>query len=405
MLEGIRESYMNAREEDKSGSTPLLKIFWAFLRLGLTAFGGPAMVAYIRDMAVKKHGWLTDNAFRDGVALCQTIPGATAMQAAAYAGLRAGGGFAAAAAYVGFGLPSFVLMTILSIVYSRAHQLSVVIALFSGLQVMVVALVANATINFGRRSLKNWQDAVLTLAAAGFMAIGGSPIVAIMASAFLGLPLYMRMDLRKPATTPGMKGNMISALRPALIIITGLMTGLVILFFLDRRLFDLSALMLKVDLFAFGGGYASVPLMLHEVVGVRHWMNSRVFMDGIALGQVTPGPIVITATFVGFLLKGLPGALVGTVSVFTPSLIILLVIVPYFDRLQHNPYLQRALRGALVSFVGLLLAVTIEFGITAHWSILSILLAIAAFIALRLKVDILWVVLAGAALSVLILYR
>lgn len=110
-------------------------IFWAFFRLGLTAFGGPAMVVYIRDLAVKKHGWLADDAFRDGEALCQTIPGATAMQAAAYAGLRAGGGLGAAASYIGFVLPSLVLMVILSALYSRTHQLSVAASLFSGLQV------------------------------------------------------------------------------------------------------------------------------------------------------------------------------------------------------------------------------------------------------------------------------
>ncbi len=385
------------------GSDSALKIFWAFLRLGLTAFGGPAMVAYIRDLAVKKHGWLSDEAFREGVALCQTIPGATAMQAAAFAGLRARGGPGAAAAYIGFGLPSFVLMGVLSALYGRTHQLSMVTALFSGLQVIVVALVANATINFGRRSLKYWQDILLALAAAGFLIAGGSPIVAIMASAALGFLLYLKMDLRKPR--PAGKGNPRDAasVRPALVILSGLAAGLVLLFFFDRNLLDLSTLMLKVDLFAFGGGYASVPLMLHEVVGVRHWMSSRVFMDGIALGQVTPGPIVITATFVGYLLKGIPGAVVGTVSVFTPSLIILLLVVPFFDRLQNTPFVLRGLRGALVSFVGLLLAVTIKFGLAAHWGVLPVILGLAAFIALRLKVDILWVVLGGAVLSALFL--
>ncbi len=393
----------NNNRNGQNGSASALKIFLAFLRLGLTAFGGPAMVAYIRDLAVKRHGWLTDDAFRDGVALCQTIPGATAMQAAAFAGLRAGKGLGAAAAYVGFGLPSFVLMGILSALYSKTHQLSVAIALFTGLQVIVVALVANATVNFGRRSLRHWQDILLTLAAAGFLIAGGSPIIAIVASALLGLFLYMKMDLRKPGPAHGTNGAGAASLRPALIILCGLAAGLVLLFFADRNLFDLSTLMLKVDLFAFGGGYASVPLMLHEVVGVRHWMNSQVFMDGIALGQVTPGPIVITATFVGYLLKGVPGAVVGTISVFTPSLIILLIVVPFFDRLQNNLILLRALRGALISFVGLLLAVTIKFGLAAHWSPLSALLALAAFLALRLKVDILWVVLAGAILSALLL--
>ncbi len=385
----------------KRESLPIL--FISFLRLGLTAFGGPAMVAYIRDLAVKKNRWLSDESFKDGVALCQSIPGATAMQAAAYAGLRAAGPLGAVATYVGFGLPTFVLMTLLSALYGRTHDLPAVVSLFTGLQVIVVALVANASLNFGRRSIKKWQDVLLGLGAAGFLVVGGSPAIAIIASALLGLVLYLRMDLTKAAHTQIAPQNTLRMLTPAFIMLAVLAAGLLALFFVHRKLFDLSTLMLKVDLFAFGGGYASVPLMLHEVVNVRHWMDSRVFMDGIALGQVTPGPIVITATFVGYLLAGIPGAVVGTISIFTPSLIILTLVVPYFDRLQHSPVLQRALRGALVSFVGLLLAVAIRFGLAVHWSVLSACIAVAAFTAFRLKVDILWVVLAGAVASALLL--
>ncbi|MBW2096925.1 MAG: chromate efflux transporter [Deltaproteobacteria bacterium] len=391
---------LNKRQESAAF---IWKLFLAFLRLGLTAFGGPAMVAYIRDLAVKQKGWLSDDSFKDGVALCQTIPGATAMQAAAYAGLRAGGPLGAVATYIGFGLPSFVLMVFLSALYGKAHDLPAVVSLFTGLQVIVVALVANATFNFGRRSIKKWQDVLLGLGAAGFLVVGGSPIVAIISSALLGLIFYLKLDLTKAVHTTSLQGNVWPMLRPAIVMIMLLALGLAVLFFLQRRLFDLATLMLKVDLFAFGGGYASVPLMLHEVVGVRHWMDSRVFMDGIALGQITPGPIVITATFVGYLLAGIPGAIVGTASVFTPSLIILTIVVPYFDRLQHNPFIQRGLRGALVSFVGLLLAVAIRFSVAAQWSVLSVIIAVAAFVAFRLKVDILWVVLAGAGISALVL--
>ena len=385
------------------GAAFLWRIFFAFLRLGFTAFGGPAMVVYIRDLAVTKKQWLSDESFKDGVALCQTIPGATAMQAAAYAGLRAGGPLGAVAAYVGFGLPSFVLMVCLSALYGKTHDLPAVISLFTGLQVIVVALVANATINFGRQSTKKWQDVLLGLGAAGFLVVGGSPIIAIIASALLGLVLYVKFDLTKATHKTSLQRNVWDMMRPALIMIVLLALCLAVLFFLDRRLFDLATLMLKVDLFAFGGGYASVPLMLHEVVEVHHWMDSRVFMDGIALGQVTPGPIVITATFVGYLLAGIPGAIVGTASIFTPSLIVLTMVVPYFDRLQDNPALQRALRGALVSFVGLLLAVTIRFGLAAQWSVYSVIIAVAAFVALRLKADILWVVLVGGVISALVL--
>jgi len=361
------------------------------------------MVAYIRILAVRKRGWISEESFSRGVAVSQSIPGATAMQVAAYVGLRAGGGLGALAAYVGFGLPAFLLMVALSAFYAKAHDLAAVVSIFKGLQVIVVALVANATLNFGRTSVKKWQDMLLGIGAAGFLLARGSPVVAIIASALLALVLYKEEDLSEADPGRHAGGAVFKNLGTPLFLLLCLGAGLLTLFFLDQRLFDLSALMLKVDLFAFGGGYGSVPLMLHEVAGVRHWMDSRTFMDGIALGQVTPGPIVITATFVGYLIAGLPGALVGTISVFTPSLIILTTVVPYFDRLHNNALLQKGLRGALVSFVGLLLAVTIQFTLAVHWGIYQALIAGAAFLALRLRVDILWVVLAGAVVSALLL--
>ncbi len=361
------------------------------------------MVAYIRNLAVKKNKWLTEESFRHGVAVCQSIPGATAMQVAAYVGLRAGGPLGAVVAYVGFGFPAFLLMVALAAFYGKAHELATVVSAFKGLQVIVVALVANATLGFGRTSIRKWQDGLLALGAAAFLVARGSPIIAISASAVLGLILYRKSEPRREKKVAADHVALLKNLGALLFLVLALLTGLLALYFVDRKLFDLSTLMLKVDLFAFGGGYASVPLMLHEVVGARHWMDSKTFMDGIALGQVTPGPIVITATFVGYLIAGLPGAFVGTVSIFTPSLIILMAVVPYFDHLQGNPLFQRGLRGALVSFVGLLLAVTIQFSLAIPWGASQVSIAVLAFLALRLKVDILWVVLVGAVVSALIL--
>ncbi len=379
-------------------------IFTAFLRLGLTAFGGPAMVAYIRAMTVKDKGWVEEDSFKKGIALCQTIPGATAMQAAAYAGLRAGGPWGAVAAYTAFGLPAFILMITLSAMYTKTHDLPGVIALFTGLQVIVIALVAAATIGFGRRYINNRQDSFLAAGAASFLALGGSPIIAILASGFLGLILYKSL-IHKNSTLPEpeIRKTTWKTLRPALSIALLTIISLGLLFFIRRDLFSLSILMLKIDFFAFGGGYASVPLLFHEIVEVHHWMSNQALMDGIALGQVTPGPIVITATFAGYLLAKIPGAIVGTISIFTPSLFLLLLVVPYFDRMQHSASLQRGLRGVLVSFVGLLLAVTIRFGLAVHWTPLSILIAASALIALLKKVNILWVVLAGAIVSAVLL--
>jgi chromate transporter len=394
----------DSRNRDNIATQPsVIRIFMAFLRLGITAFGGPAMVAYIRELAVIKNRWLSEQSFADGTALCQSIPGATAMQAAAYAGLRAGGPAGALAAYVGFGLPAFILMIVMSAVYQASRDLQPVLSAFQGLHGIVIAMVAYAALNFGRSSLKNWRDIILAVVAAIYLILHGSPIITIIVVAAIALPLYRGHDLKVKAGHAGASPSGKRSLKFAAILLLLLIAGLAALFISNRRLFNLAELMIRVDLFAFGGGFASVPLMLHEVVDARHWMDSKTFMDAIALGQVTPGPIVITATFVGFSIAGIPGAIAGTIGVFTPSLLIVLTTVPYLDRLQSSLLFRRALRGVLASFVGLLGAVAINFGIVVKWSVPMALIVAGAFIALRLKVDILWVVLAGAAISIFVL--
>jgi chromate transporter len=167
-------------------------------------------------------------------------------------------------------------------------------------------------------------------------------------------------------------------------------------------LYQLAALMLRIDLFAFGGGFASLPLMFHEVVNAMGWLDGKTFMDGIALGQVTPGPIVITATFVGYLVRGFPGALVATAAIFTPSFVVLVGVTPFFDRLKNAKHFSGATRGILASFVGLLCYMTIRFGLAVPWNAVKVVFGIAVVIALARKVNILYVVLIGSALSMVI---
>ncbi|MBI3985555.1 MAG: chromate efflux transporter [Lentisphaerae bacterium] len=382
---------------------PPWRLFRAFLRLGLTAFGGPAMVAYIRELAVEKKQWLRAEDFQEGAALCQTLPGATAMQTAAFVGLRAGGPLGALAAFVGLGLPAFVLMVVASSVYQSGRDLSPVLAAFHGLHAIVIALIVHAAVNFGRAFIKNWRDGFLAAGAALFLSFHGSPLLAIAVAAGLGLLLYRNMALpapRRPSPTqvPGFR------LLGLAFLWTGIAAaGMVLLFRMNPGLFSLALVMAKVDLFAFGGGFASVPIMLHEVVGVREWLDARTFMDGIALGQITPGPIVITATFVGYQMAGLAGALVATVAIFSPSFLLVLAAVPFLDRLQNASAVRRVLRAILATFVGLLLATAVTFGMAVKWDLPVAALAVAALAALRLKVDMLWVVLAGGAVSVFLL--
>jgi chromate transporter len=377
----------------------LFHLFTSFLRLGATAFGGPAMVVYIRKMAVDQKHWLDDQSVRDGVALCQTIPGATAMQMSAYVGLRARGVAGAAASFVGFGLPAFLFMMILSALYARTHSLPAVVSIFNGLQAIIVAVVANATLSFGKTSIKNWKNVVNAIIAALLFGLKVNPILVIVIAAILGVILYAKQP-HHPVVNPTYKGHALKSLF-LLLLATGI--GFGVLYFLDRRLFDLATLMFRIDLFAFGGGFASVPLMFHEVVQVRSWLDGPTLLSGIVLGQVTPGPIVITATFIGYLLKGPLGGLIATVCVFLPSFMIVVGIVPYFDRLRSSPYFKKVITGILCSFVGLLLTVTIRFALNIPWDVPRILLSGAAFIALILKVDILWVVLLGTVISLIVL--
>jgi len=360
------------------------------------------MVAYIRELAVVKNKWVTEQCFKDGVALCQSIPGATAMQTAAYVGLRARGIRGALAAYIGFGFPAFILMIFLSALYSRGANLETVASAFRGLQAIVIALMANATINFGRTSHKDWRDIFLAAASAAALGQGVGPFAVICAAVVAGGLLY-RCCKTEDMTSAESRDAGGGGILPAGVLVLLIAAGLGTLFVLRRPLFDHAALMLKVDVLAFGGGFASVPLMLHEVVESKKWLDAKTFMDAIALGQVTPGPIVITATFVGYQLAGLAGAVIGTIAIFSPSVIIVIATVPYLDRLKHSRLFRSALRGPLVAFVGLVLVATLRLGSALPWSVAAGIVAMVAFIALRLRVDILWVVLAGALLSIAIL--
>lgn len=378
----------------------LPELFLSFFRLGSTAFGGPAMVAYIRRLAVERKHWLEDETFRSGVALCQTIPGATAMQISAFVGLKARGVAGAVASFIGFGLPAFAVMAILGALYTRVSTLPMVLSVFSGLHVLIVAIVADATLSFGRTSLKKWPGFVIAALSASAFLLSVHPILVIGLSAVVGLILLTEHDATQGAVG---QSRHISTLRPVILASLALVLMLLTLFSIDRKLFALGALMLRIDLFAFGGGFASVPLMFHEVVHVRSWLPPNVFMDGIALGQVTPGPIVITATFVGYMVKGIVGAIVATIGVFAPSFLMVVGIAPYFDKLRASSRFVATLNGILCSFVGLLLAVTVRFTLNVNWGPAHIVLVVIALIALLRKVDVLWVVLAGTVYSIVFL--
>lgn len=166
---------------------------------------------------------------------------------------------------------------------------------------------------------------------------------------------------------------------------------------------QLDLLLMKLGALAFGGGFTLIPLIQQEVVGRLGWLTTREFIDGIALGQVTPGPILITATFVGYRIAGLAGAAASTLAVFFPSFLVLVAAIPHFDRIKRLQVVQVMIRGVLAGFIGLLIFVLLQFSQASliDWKTWGITLA--AFVALWWKVDLLWIVAAVAVIAVVLL--
>jgi chromate transporter len=398
---------MNTRATHQGGTSQasppsLAGLFFGFLHLGLTSFGGLAMIPFIRRYAVEKRRWIDEKRFKQGVGLSQAIPGATAMQVAAYVGLNARGLPGAFAAYFGFGLPAFLLILALSAGYAGAQSMAGLQGLFAGLKSLVVALILSAAVDCSERYAQTGLDKLLALVAAFWLGFGGNPILAVLVI-MAGCAVSARFVAGAPPSAPAASN---AGWRPSRGYWLGLAAMLVLLIaalaafhLFSARLYELAVLMLRVDLFAFGGGYVSVPFMLHEVVNARGWLTLDAFMDGIALGQITPGPIVMTAAFVGYLLSGLSGALVATVYVFAPSFFLLTALAGFVSRLLGSAALQRALHGSLATLVGLLAATAAQFILGAQWRLDTGFLALAAFVALRVGVGLMWVVLLGSGLS------
>lgn len=245
-----------------NGSPSLLLLFASFLRMGLTAFGGPAMVAYIRKRVVVQKHWLDADSFHAGVALCQAIPGATVMQIAAYIGLKLHGVQGAMCCYLGFGLPAFLLMLALSMAYSHAHALPAVISVFSGLQAVVVAIVANATVAFGKTALTHWKHGLIALVAAGLFGFKVNPVIIVLLAALLGQLLNGRPPAPRKAAHTGRMGP---TTRPLLFFLLVSVTAFTLLFIFSNELFQLAVLMSKIDLLAFGGGVCLGPAHVSRV--------------------------------------------------------------------------------------------------------------------------------------------
>jgi chromate transporter len=369
------------------------KLFLTFLKLGFTAFGGPAMPVYLRKEIVDRQQWMDGQSFDAGLALSQVIPGATIMQLSTYVGLKLKGIWGALLCFFAFGFPSFLIMLGLSILYKNFHHIDFIEAILATLRIIVVAIIAHATYIFGKKNFSSINDVAIGIIAAILFLLNWHPALVVGISVLLGLLLTRKDKPGFPSTGRNKTLNFF-------LLLLGLSVVTVILFYiLNPQYFSLATVMLRIGFFSFGGGVGAVPMMYHEIVALFGWMDKKTLADGIVLGQVTPGSLIITATFAGYYHLGVTGGVIATIFVFIPSLLILMAIIPFFDRLSLHPNFRKIINGILCSFVGLLLITTIHFGIDVAWNPFNIAIGLVSFVLLMRRVNIPWLIAGGLVLS------
>jgi chromate transporter len=311
----------------------LLDFILYFLRLGALGFGGPAALtnAMRRDL-VETRDWLTAAEFENGLALAAACPGPLAYQLGIYCGyvrFGAGGGIAVA---IAFGLPPFIIVTAAAYLYVRFAGDWHVRALFYGIAPAIVALIIKACWNLGRRTLRGDRMAWLFAVTACAITVIVQRELALMfiAAGLLGALVFAPARATTRPTTLN-----------AVLIVPG-MSAKLFLFFL------------KTGLLVFGSGLVIVPFLKTQLVDQYHWLGNRQFLDAVAIGMISPGPVVITATFVGYLLDGISGAVAATTGIFLPPLLFTIVATPILLRYYKNPRLAGFIRGVGVTVVGVL---------------------------------------------------
>jgi len=421
-------------------------LFLSFFKLGLVGFGGSiAVLAPLRTLTVRKRRWLTDSEFVEVVALAQSLPGTSAGNSVTCIGLRLRGWRGAAVSLTGFILPSMLIMIVLAIVYKHINTFPGTERFFHGLNGAVVALILVTAWRVGRSVLtKRWQWFVAVLAFLAVAILEATVLEVVFAAGLIGIyidsfgekqlrrlrnlrslvnrrrtrvrtRLARQRRVRKPEFVDRYFSRFVDEPRTekrsasdepekteTLRSVTLLAVGMPVLAKLGLLL-ALSGIFFRLGSVTFGGGLVMLPLMESEVVDTHHWLTHQEFADATALGQITPGPVLITATFVGYRVAGTLGALVTTVSIFLPAFLMTIAAASSLRRFRSNEQVQSFLRGIAPAVVGLLIAAALSVGRAGihTWMGLSIML-VAMFVLIRFRPNAFWVILGAGVVRLLL---
>lgn len=338
-----------------------------FLGLGTTGFGGPiALVGYMQRDLVEQRGWFTSEEFSRGLALAQISPGPLAAQLAAYLGWLRGGVRGAALTGAAFVAPSLVMVLAIAALYVRLDTLGWLQPAFAAVGAAVVGILARSAFKLARMTLAHdrtlWAIAVAN--AIGVLALQRESLVILAMSGVVALGATSAMVMRRSA-----------AIIP-LWIATPPALAEVVPQLLSSPLVQLFQFFAVAGIVVFGSGLAIVPYLFHGVVEQHHWLTERQFLDAIAVSMITPGPVVITVAFIGFLVAGTTGALISAFAVFLPAWLVVVAFAPHFERIQRNANARRFVAGITAGATGAIAGAAILLSVRILTSVQAAALAV-----------------------------
>ncbi len=375
---------------NRQESRPLWELALLYLRLGTTAFGGPAAhIALMEDEVVRRRNWLTHEEFLDLLGVVNLIPGPNSTEMAIQIGYRVAGWRGLLIGGLCFILPAALMTLALAWIYVRYGMLPQAAGVLYGIKAVMIAIVLQAIWNLSRTAVKSSLLAVVGALAVVANALGLNILIVLFGAGLV------TMAAKRAAS--GWKAIPPKAL--ALVFPTTVSSNLA------RALgtsapFGLASLFtffFKVGAVLFGSGYILLAFLRTDLVVRLRWLTDKQLLDAIAVGQVTPGPVFTTATFIGYLLGRVPGAVVATIGIFLPSFILIAIVGPLVPRLRKSPVFGALLDGVNVGALALMVVVTWQLGRAALVDATTIALAaLSAFALIRFKINSTWLILFGA---------
>ena len=373
-------------------SVRLLEGAALFLKLGITAFGGPAAhTAIMHDETVKRRGWLSEEEFLDLVGATNLIPGPNSTEMAIHLGYRRAGWPGLIVFGACFILPAAIIVTVLASIYVQFGSTPQAGTLLEGIKPVVIAIILQALWSLGRKAMKNTVLAAVGLGVLVLYLIGVNEILLLFAA---GVLVMLITNSRRLAA------KSISSLLIPIKAELG-SYGLTMLASTTFSLPILFLTFLKIGAILYGSGYVLLAFLRADFVERLGWLTEKQLIDAVAVGQLTPGPLFTTATFIGYILGGAPGAILATIGIFLPGFIFVAITNPIIPRLRASKMASSLLDGVNAASLGLMAGVTWQLGRVSINNLMTALIAIIAFVLLaRFKINSTWLIIGGALVGV-----